>query len=130
MEPQRRRPMLGLLFISGFYGLGVVALIVAMFFNREQVGIQIANVHGLPDLAGLPIVVLTCIVGIMVAIGLYNITRWGYWLTLAYMAYLLLVPTFLVGRDASVFANLTWPLTVLVYLVLKRKQYFGVQQRA
>jgi hypothetical protein len=122
--------MLGLLVISSFYGLGVIALIVAMFLNREQVGIQIANVHGLPALAGFPIVVLTCSVGILVAIGLYNMTRWGYWLTLAYMAYLLVVPTVLLGRDASLFANLTWPLTVLVYLVLKRKQYFGVQQRA
>ncbi|MGD9316931.1 MAG: hypothetical protein PVG56_08870 [Anaerolineae bacterium] len=129
MEPQRRR-MLGLVVIAGSYGLGVIALIVAMFFNREQVGIQIADVHGLPALAGFPIMVLTCIVGILVAIGLYNMTRWGYWLTLAYMAYLLVVPTILLGRDASLFANLTWPLTVLVYLVLKRKQYFGVQQRA
>jgi hypothetical protein len=122
--------MLGLVVIAGSYGLGVIALIVAMFFNREQVGIQIADVHGLPALAGFPIMVLTCIVGILVAIGLYNMTRWGYWLTLAYMAYLLVVPTILLGRDASLFANLTWPLTVLVYLVLKRKQYFGVQQRA
>lgn len=129
MELQRRR-MLGLLIISGFYGLGVVALIVAMFLNREQVSIQIANVHGLPDLAGFPIMVLACIVGTLVAIGLYNMTRWGYWLTLAYMAYLLVVPYVLLGTDASLFANLTWPLTVLVYLVLKRKQYFGVQQRA
>jgi hypothetical protein len=129
MEPQRRR-MLGLVVISGSYGLGVIALIVAMFFNREQVGIQIANVHGLPALAGFPIMVLTCIVGILVAIGLYNMTRWGYWLTLAYMAYLLLVPTILLGRDASLFANLTWPLTVVVYLVLRRRQYFGAYQRS
>ena len=129
MEPQRRR-MLGLVVISGSYGLGVIALIVAMFLNREQVGIQIANVHGLPALAGFPILVLTCIVGILVAVGLYNMTRWGYWITLAYMAYLLVVPSVLPGTDASLFANLTWPLTVLVYLVLKRKKYFGVQQRA
>lgn len=129
MEPKRRR-MLGLLVISSFYGLGVIALIIAMFFNREQVGIQIANVHGLPALAGFPIIALTCIVGILVAIGLYNMTRWGYWLTLAYMAYLLIVPTILLGRDASLFANLTWPLTVVVYLVLRRGQYFGVQQSA
>jgi hypothetical protein len=122
--------MLGLLVISGFYGLGVVALIVAMFLNREQVGIQIANVHGLPTLAGFPILVLTCIVGILVAIGLYNMTRWGYWLTLVYMVYLLVVPTILLGRDASLFANLTWPLTVVVYLVLRRRQYFGIQQSA
>lgn len=129
MEPQRRR-MLGLVLISGSYGLGVIVLIVAMFLNREQVGIQIANVHGLPALAGFPILVLTCIVGILVAIGLHNMTRWGYWLTLAYMAYLLVVPSVLPGTDVSLFANLTWPLTVLVYLVLKRKKYFGVQQRA
>jgi hypothetical protein len=122
--------MLGLVVISGSYGLGVIALIVAMFFNREQVGIQIANIHGLPALAGFPIMVLTCIVGILVAIGLYNMTRWGYWLTLAYMAYLLLVPTILLGRDASLFANLTWPLTVVVYLVLRRRQYFGAYQRS
>jgi hypothetical protein len=122
--------MLGLLGISSFYALGVVALLVAMFFNREQVGIQIAKVHGLPALAGFPIMVLTCIVGILVAIGLYNMTRWGYWLTLAYMAYLLLVPTILLGRDASLFANLTWPLTVVVYLVLRRRQYFGAYQRS
>jgi hypothetical protein len=127
MEPQRRR-MLGLLVISSFYALGVVALIVAMFLNREQVGIQIANVHGLPALAGFPIMILTCIVGILVAYGLYSMTRWGYWLTLAYMAYLLVVPTILLGRDASLFANLTWPLTVVAYLVLRRREYFGVQQ--
>ena len=128
MEPQRRR-MLGLLVISSFYGLGVIALIVATFFNREQVGIQIANVHGLPALAGFPIMILTCIVGSLVAIGLYSMTRWGYWLTLAYMAYLLVVPTILLGRDASLFANLTWPLAVAVYLVLRRRQYFGIYQR-
>jgi hypothetical protein len=122
--------MLGLLVISSFYGLGVVILIVAMFFNREQVGIQIANVHGLPALAGFPIMILTCIVGILVAMGLYYMTPWGYWLTLAYMGYLLIVPIVLLGRDTSLFANLTWPLSVIVYLALKRKQYFGAQQRA
>ena len=129
MKPQRRR-MLGLLVISSFYGLGVVALIVAMIFNREQVGIQIANVHGLPALAGFPILILACILGTLVAIGLYNMTSWGYWLTLAYMAYLLVVPTILLGRDASLLANLTWPLTVAVYLVLRRRQYFGAHQSA
>jgi hypothetical protein len=129
MEPQRER-MLGPSIIAGFYGVGVLALIAAMFFNGDQVGIQVANIHGLPALAGFPIMILTCIVGTVVGIGLYNMTRWGYWLTLAYMVYLLVVPTILVGRDASLFANLTWPLTVATYLVLKRRQYFGIYQRA
>ena len=115
----RKRPLLGLVLISGFYCLGVAALIVAMFFHREEVGVQIANVHGVPALAGFPILILTCIVGTLVAIGLYNMTSWGYWLTLIYVCYLLVVPPILVGKVPSLIGNLTWPLTVAIYLVLR-----------
>jgi hypothetical protein len=125
----RKKPLFGLVVISGSYCLGVVALIIAMFLNREQVGVQIANVHGVPALAGFPILLLTCILGTLVAIGLYTMTSWGYWLTLIYVCYLLIVPPFLVGEDVSLFANVTWPLTVAVYLVLRRRQYFGIYQR-
>jgi hypothetical protein len=124
----RKRPLLGIVLISGFYCLGVVILIVAMFFNREEVGVQIANVHGVPALAGFPILILTCIVGALVAIGLYNMTSWGYWLTLIYACYLLIVPPILVGKDVSLFGNIIWPLVVAVYLVLRRKQYFSTHQ--
>jgi len=44
----RKQPLLGIVVISGSYCLGVAALIVAMFFNSEEVGVQIANVHGVP----------------------------------------------------------------------------------
>jgi VIT1/CCC1 family predicted Fe2+/Mn2+ transporter len=121
----RKRPLLGLVLISGSYCLGVAALIVAMFFSREEVGVQIANVHGVPALAGFPILILTCIVGALVAIGLYKMTSWGYWLTLIYVCYLLVVPPILVGKVPSLIGNITWPLTVAVYLVFRRKQYFG-----
>ncbi|MEA3439461.1 MAG: hypothetical protein U9R58_04185 [Chloroflexota bacterium] len=124
----RKRPLLGLVLISVTYCLGVVTLIVAMFFNSEEVGVQIANVHGVPALAGFPILILTCIMGALVAIGLYKMTSWGYWLTLIYVCYLLIVPPLLVGKVPSLIGNITWPLTVAVYLVLKRKQYFGAQQ--
>ena len=127
MEP-RRRPMLGLALISGFYCLGVAALLAAMFLNREEVGVQIANVHGVPALAGFPILILTCVVSALAAIGLYNMTSWGYWLTVVYAGYLLVVPPILVGRDASLFGNVTWPLTVVVYLVIRRERYFGIRQ--
>lgn len=126
----RKRPLLGLVLISGSYWLGVATLIVAMLLNREEVGVQIANVHGAPALAGFPILILACIVGALVAVGLYKMTSWGYWLTLIYVCYLLIVPPILVGKDASLFGNLTWPLTVMVYLVLRRKQYFGTHQSA
>jgi len=126
----RKRPLLGILLISGTYCLGVVALIVAMFLNRQEVGVQIANVHGVPALAGTPILILACIVSALVAIGLYRMTLWGYCLTLIYVGYLLIVPPILVGKDASLFGNLTWPLTVAIYLVLRRKRYFGIDQSA
>jgi hypothetical protein len=123
-----KRPLLGVVLISGSYCVGVAALIVAMFLNRDVVGVQIANVHGVPALAGLPILILTCIVGTLVAIGLYKMTSWGYWLTLVYASYLLIGPPLLVGKDASLFANLTWPLTMVIYLVLRKKKYFGTHQ--
>jgi hypothetical protein len=126
----RKRPLLGLVLISGFYCLGVASLIVATLLNREKVGVQIANVHGVPALAGFPILGLTCTVGALVAIGLYKMTSWGYWLTLIYVSYLLVVPPILVGNDVSLFGNITWPLSVVVYLVFRRKQYFGTHQSA
>jgi hypothetical protein len=129
MEP-RKQPLLGLVLISGSYCLGVTALIAAMLFNREQVSVQIADVHGVPALAGFPILILTCIVGALVAIGLYKMTLWGYWLTLIYVCYLLAVPPILVGKVPSLIGNITWPLTVAIYLVLRRKQYFGARQSA
>ncbi len=125
----RKQPLLGVVLISGSYCVGVATLIVAMFLNHEQVGALIANVHGVPALAGFPILILTCMVGALVAIGLYRMTSWGYWLTLVYACYLLIVPPLLVGKDASLFTNLTWPLTMVIYLVLRRKKYFGTQQR-
>jgi hypothetical protein len=127
MEP-RKQPLLGLVVISGSYCLGVAALIAAMFFNPEQVGGQIADVHGVPALAGFPILILACIVGALVAIGLYKMTSWGYWLTLIYVCYLLVVPPILVGKVPSLIGNITWPLAVAVYLVLRRKQYSGTRK--
>jgi hypothetical protein len=129
MESQKQ-PSLGLLVISGSYCLGVVALVAAMFLNREQVGVQLANVHGVPALAGLPILLLTSILGTLVAIGLYNMTCWGYWLTLTYVCYLIIVPPILVGGDVSLFGNVTWPLTVAAYLILRRRQFLGAKQSA
>jgi len=124
----RKRPFLGVVLISGSYCVGVLTLIVAMILNHEQAGVQIATVHGVPALAGFPILILTCMVGALVAIGLYKMTSWGYWLTLIYVCYLLVVPPILVGKVPSLIGNITWPLTVAVYLVLRRKQYSGARQ--
>lgn len=64
-------------------------------------------------------------IALAIATGLYLMSRWGYWLTLSYAVYLLVVPPIMVGKEISVFGNVIWPIIVLVYLLLVRKRYFS-----
>jgi hypothetical protein len=124
----RKEPLPGIVLISGSYFLGIASLILSIFLNSEKVGGQIANIHGIPALAGYPILILTIIVSAFAAIGLYRMTPWGYWFTLIYVCYLLIIPPILAGRIPSLIGNITWPLTVSIYLVLRRNKYFGTSQ--
>jgi hypothetical protein len=119
-------PQAGVTLISLFYGLGVVVLIGVLFTGPDQTAAQIARVHGFPDLAAHPVPLLLGVIGIGVAviIGLSGMTRWGYWLTLSYAAYLLVVPSLVLRGDASLWANFIWPLIVVGYLLLVRRRYF------
>ena len=120
-------PQAGVTLISLFYGLGVVVLIGALFVGPDQVAAQIARAHGFPALAAHPVAFLLTVIGIGIAVivGLSGMTRWGYWLTLAYEAYLLVVPPLMLGADASLWANFIWPLIVVGYLLLVRRRYFA-----
>jgi hypothetical protein len=122
----QKQPLPGIVLISGSYCLGIASLVLSIFLNSEKVGDQIADIHGIPALAGIPILILTIIISTFVAIGLYRMTPWGYWLTLIYVCYLLIIPTILAGRIPSLIGNITWPLTVSIYLVLRRNKYFGI----
>ena len=72
--------------------------------------------------------IVACVAGFMIAVGLYRMTSWGYWLTLVCVSYLLIVPPALVGKDISPFGNIFWPLIVIVYLIAIRKKYFRANQ--
>ena len=122
----REKPLIGLVAISIFYTLGVIALVGAMIFNSGKVGMQMAVLHGVPALAGMPIILLSCIIGSLIAFGLYNMTAWGYWLTLLYAGYLLTVSA--INKDYSLFGNIIWPLVLLTYLLFRRRPYFTVRQ--
>ncbi|MCX8007938.1 MAG: hypothetical protein N3B11_07525 [Coriobacteriia bacterium] len=112
--------------IIGFYILGVAAGAVALVTNRAATGEQLARVHGVPWLAGAPAILLTLVMGGLTIAGLGSMKPWGYRLTMAYMAYLLVAPPLVVGGSRlSVFANVMWPLFMLGYLYLTRRS-FGI----
>lgn len=116
----------GLKAISVFYLVGIVAVTITLLANRATVGEQLAAVHGLPALAGAPAMLLTIVMGVLVVVGINSMRAWGYWLTMAYMAFLLVFPPLALGKDGiSLFANVLWPLFMVVYLYVKRSA-FGV----
>jgi hypothetical protein len=116
----------GLKAIIAFYIVGVVAVTITLFTNRAATGQQLAAVHGLPALAGAPAILLTIAMGIAVVLGLNSMRPWGWSLTMAYMAFLLIVPPLTLGSSrVSIFANILWPLLMVIYLIVKRR-LFGV----
>jgi hypothetical protein len=122
---QKHLPI-GFLFIACFYALGVAAVTLMLFTDRAEVGAQLAAVHGLTALAGVPIMLLTIAAGIIVVIAFCEPRPWAFWTVIGYMAYLLVVPPLVLGPSRiSVFANVVWPLCMLAYL-LWRHGIFGV----
>jgi phosphatidylserine synthase len=125
VQSQMKRPW-GLRAIAGFYVFGVVVVAVTLLTNRAATGEQLAAVHGLPVSAGTPAILLTLALGVLVALGLDSMRTWGYWLTLAYMGFLMVVPALTLGsQHVSVFANFVWPMLVILYL-LRKRSWFGV----
>lgn len=119
----------GLKAISVFYLVGIFAVTIALFTNRAAVGRQLAAVHGLPALAGVPVILLTIAMGALVVAGINSMRPWGYWTILAYMWFLLLIPPFTLGADRiSVFANIAWPLLMTIVLFAERRS-FGIGAR-
>jgi len=125
MQGKQKAPW-GLKAIIVFYAVGLVAVTITLFTNRVATGSQLALVHGLPALAGVPAILLTISMGMLVVLGLNSMRPWGYWFILAYMGFLLVVPPLTMGGGrVSLFANVAWPVFVVIYLFVKRR-LFGV----
>jgi hypothetical protein len=95
--------------------------------RRQAFGLkQLASVHGLPWLPTVPAILLTALLGALVVVALNSARQWGFWLVVGYMAFLLLFPPCVLGPGrVSPFANVVWPVVVVVYLFVKRRD-FGV----
>jgi hypothetical protein len=122
----REHVPVGFLLIAAFYALGAAAVTFTLLTNRDEVGARLAAVHGLTALAGLPIMLLTIAAGATVVVAFCRPRPWAFWLVVAYMVYLLVIPRLVLGPNGiSVFANVVWPFFMLAYL-LWRHRFFGV----
>jgi len=122
----REHVPVGFLLIAAFYTLGVTAVTFTLFTNRDEVGAQLAAVHGLTVFAGPVGMLLTIAAGAMVVVEFCRPRPWAFWLVVGYMVYLLIIPRLIAGPNGiSVFANVVWPLFMLAYL-LWRHRYFGI----
>lgn len=120
----RQGKFFGISFIGWFYIFGAVILLAATFAGSGNAMSQIAAVHGFPALAGWPMMVVVAILGLTIAYGLLQYTRWGYWLTITYLLYLMVAVPVLSHGHVSAFGNVIWPLGVVIYLGIKKEHYF------
>jgi Na+/melibiose symporter-like transporter len=117
---------LGIILIAGFYVFGAIVLLVSMFTMPEAVSRQIAERQGLPVNIGISALLLTAILALFIAYGLFSLSSWGFYLTLIYLTYFGGI-SFLLGGKSGIqpyLGNLLWSILVIVYLLFKRKSFF------
>ena len=121
------RVPLGVVLIASFYVFGVLVLVLSLVTNPQEVSRQIAQRQGLPSSWGMIVLPLTAVLVLVLAYGLYSLSRWGFALTLLYLTYIGSVSFFLGGQQGTqpYLGNLLWSLLVVSYLLLMRKRFFG-----
>lgn len=119
---------IGVYLIAGFYIFGAAFLMVFYFINPEQAASAVAEYHGLPGSTGSWILPVTAGIGLVIASGLLSRSRWGFFLTLLYLLYFGVVNLILPGATRPVVScgNAFWSIPVIGYLILVRKQFFGM----
>ena len=133
-ELHNERKPLGVLLIAGFYAFGAVVLLVGLFINPIGVSQVIAERHGLLPSSGIAILPIVAGLGLVIAYGLYSLSRWGYFLTIAYLIYFGCISIalgglnfVLTGQEAlqAYFGNLIWSILVIIYLVVVRRRFLS-----
>ncbi len=77
--PHSERKPLGVLLIAGFYAFGAIVLLFGLFINPTEVSRVIAERHGLLPIFGIAILPIVAALGLVIAYGLYSLSRWGSW---------------------------------------------------
>ncbi len=116
---------LGIILISSFYVFGAIVLLVSMFTMPETVSRQIAERQGLPINMGISVLLLTAILALFIAYGLFSLSSWGFYLTLIYLTYFGGI-SFLLGGKSGIqpyLGNFLWSTLIIIYLLFKRKYF-------
>ena len=115
----------GVILISGFYALGAIILFFFFVTDPLYASSLIAERHGLPSTTGSWILLIVGAIALLIAWGLFSLSRWGYIFTQVYQVYFGVVSLFL-SRDQLKtigLGNFIWSLLVIIYLLLIRKQF-------
>ena len=125
MEKLRTNIPFGLLLIATFYTFGAVVLLISLFANPVQTSSVIAGAHGLPLSTGYWILPVIAGLALLIAYGLFSLSRWGYVLTIIYLGYFGIVSGLLLRIHCSsvYLGNLLWAILVIVYLILVRRRF-------
>ncbi len=116
----------GILLIAIFYAFGAAVLLFFFITNPAQVASAIALRHGLPPSTGNWILPVIAGMALLIAWGLWSLSRWGYVLTIMYLLYFGTVNGFLNAGQSSwtYLGNVIWSFLVIFYLILVRKRFF------
>jgi hypothetical protein len=129
---QHESKPLGVLLIAGFYAFGAAALLIGLFINPIEVSRIIAERHGLLPSVGTVILPIVAALGLIMAYGLYSLSRWGFFLTIVYLIYFGGISIALgglnfaqTGQEAfqAYSGNLIWSVLVIIYLVIVRQHF-------
>ena len=115
----------GLLLIAIFYTFGAAVLLILMFEIPLQTSKAIAKAHGLPTSIGNWILPIIAVIALLIAYGLFSLSRWGYVLSILYLAYFGSVNGLILitHADSIYLGNLLWSLLVIIYLILVRRSF-------
>jgi len=115
----------GVRLIALFYAVGAAVLLISMVFNYAGMAGQMAIMHGLPEEWKL-VLPATAVLGLIIAYGLYTMSRWGYILTVVYLLYLGTTSYFLSVPEGNqpFLGNFLWSLLVVLYLGWNWRAFF------
>lgn len=115
----------GVMAIAAFYLFGAVILLISMFTNPLNVGRSIADAHGLPPAFDIVILPLVAALALLMAYGLFQLSRWGYLLAMTYLVLFGGINIWLMIQNwqQPYIGNSTWAVLAFVYLFWKRKLF-------
>jgi hypothetical protein len=116
----------GVTLIAVFYLFGAGVLLFSLFTSQHnEVCRYIATVYNLPPDLGIYSLIFTIGIAIFIAVGLFTLARWGWYLTILYLIYFGSINCFLMIEKASqpYYGNFIWSFMVIIYLLVTRKKF-------